>query len=78
MPAPWRREADRRCPAADCPHRDAAGDSSLTDRGLGPLTEAPKGGLGLWGHAHLNDELVTAARAEISRLQAGAEQGAQQ
>jgi hypothetical protein len=25
---------------------------------------------GLWGHAHLNGELVTAARAEIAKLQA--------
>jgi len=30
------------------------------------------GGWGLWGHAHTNDELVVAARAEIARLQGGA------
>jgi hypothetical protein len=29
------------------------------------LTEAPEG-----GYAHLNEELVTAARAEIAKLQA--------
>ena len=49
---------------------DAAGDSSLTDRTWVLLTEAPEGGWGLWGHAHLNDELVAAARAEIAKLQA--------
>jgi phenylpyruvate tautomerase PptA (4-oxalocrotonate tautomerase family) len=32
------------------------------------LTEAVAGGWGLWGHAHTNDELVAAARAEIARL----------
>jgi phenylpyruvate tautomerase PptA (4-oxalocrotonate tautomerase family) len=35
------------------------------------LTEATPGGWGLWGHAHTNDELVAAARAEIGRLKAG-------
>jgi len=54
------------------------GDSSLTDRTWVLLTEAPEGGWGLWGHAHLNDEPVAAARAEIAKLQAAAEQGAQQ
>ena len=34
------------------------------------LTEASEGGRGLWGHTHLNEELVTAARAEIAKLQA--------
>lgn len=48
----------------------AAGDSSLTERTLVLLTEASEGGWGLWGHAHLNEELVTAARAEIAKLQA--------
>ena len=32
------------------------------------LTEAAPGGWGLWGHAQTNEELVTAARSEISRL----------
>ena len=49
---------------------DAAGDASLTHRTWVLLTEAPDGGWGLWGHAHLNDELVAAARAEIAQLQA--------
>ena len=31
------------------------------------LTEAPEGGWGLWGHAHTNEELVAAARAEIAK-----------
>jgi phenylpyruvate tautomerase PptA (4-oxalocrotonate tautomerase family) len=48
----------------------AAGDSSLTERTWVLLTEAPEGRWGLWGHAHLNEELVTAARAEIAKLQA--------
>jgi len=46
----------------------AAGDPSLTERTWVLLTEAPEGGWGLWGHAHTNDELVAAARAEIARL----------
>jgi phenylpyruvate tautomerase PptA (4-oxalocrotonate tautomerase family) len=57
---------------------DAAGDSSLTDRTWVLLTEAPEGGWGLWGHAHLNDELVAAARAEIAKLQARTKQGEEQ
>ena len=49
----------------------AAGDDSLGDRTWVLLTEAAPGGWGLWGHAHTNDELVMAARAEIARLQKG-------
>jgi phenylpyruvate tautomerase PptA (4-oxalocrotonate tautomerase family) len=48
----------------------AAADPTLTDRTWVLLTEAPEGGWGLWGHAHTNAEIVTAARAEIGRLQA--------
>ena len=48
----------------------AAGDPSLTERTWVLLTEAPEGGWGLWGHAHTNDELVAAARAEMTRLNA--------
>ena len=40
-----------------------------TDRVWVLLTEAVQGGWGLWGHAHTNDELVGAARAEIAKLQ---------
>jgi phenylpyruvate tautomerase PptA (4-oxalocrotonate tautomerase family) len=47
----------------------AAGDPSLTDRTWVLLTEAPQGGWGLWGHAHTNEELVAAARAEIAKLE---------
>ncbi|SMH49483.1 hypothetical protein SAMN06295885_3331 [Rathayibacter oskolensis] len=47
-----------------------AGDPGLADRTRVLLTESPVGGWGLWGHAHTNDELVAAARDEISRLQA--------
>jgi phenylpyruvate tautomerase PptA (4-oxalocrotonate tautomerase family) len=46
----------------------AAGDASLAERTWVLLTEAAPGGWGLWGHAHTNEELVTAARAEIAKL----------
>jgi phenylpyruvate tautomerase PptA (4-oxalocrotonate tautomerase family) len=46
----------------------AAGDPSLTERTWVLLTEAPDGGWGLLGHAHTNEELVAAARAEIAKL----------
>ncbi|MDQ4504493.1 hypothetical protein [Sinomonas sp. ASV322] len=47
----------------------AAADAALSERTWVLLTEAPEGGWGLWGHAHLNAELVAAARAEIAKLQ---------
>ena len=50
----------------------AAGDEGFKDRTWVLLTEAYDGGWGLWGHAHTNEELVAAARAEIARLQQGA------
>ena len=46
----------------------AAADPTLAERTWVLLTEAPDGGWGLWGHAHTNDELVDAARAEIASL----------
>ena len=46
----------------------AAGDPTLTERTWVLLTEAPAGGWGLWGHAHTNEEIVAAARAEITKL----------
>ena len=46
----------------------AAGDPTLNDRTWVLLTEAAPGGWGLWGHAHTNEELVAAARAEIAKL----------
>jgi phenylpyruvate tautomerase PptA (4-oxalocrotonate tautomerase family) len=46
----------------------AAGDDSLKERTWVLLTEAAEGGWGLWGHAHTNDEIVTAAKNEIARL----------
>jgi phenylpyruvate tautomerase PptA (4-oxalocrotonate tautomerase family) len=49
---------------------DAAGDPTLTERTWVLLTEAISGGWGLKGHANTNDELVTAARAQIAELQA--------
>ena len=48
----------------------AAGDASLAERTWVLLTEAVQGGWGLWGHAHTNEELVAAARAEIAKLRA--------
>jgi len=50
---------------------EAAGQPSLARRTWVLLTEATPGGWGLWGHAHTNEELVTAARAEIASLRAG-------
>ncbi|MFB7114214.1 4-oxalocrotonate tautomerase family protein [Streptomyces sp. NPDC056190] len=49
---------------------EAAGDDGLKERTWVLLTEAPEGGWGLWGHAHTNAELVTAAREQIAKLQA--------
>jgi len=49
----------------------ASGDPSLERRTWVLLTEAAPGGWGLWGHAHTNDELVQAARAEIASIQRG-------
>ena len=46
----------------------AAGDDGLKQRTWVLLTEAVPGGWGLWGHAHQNDEIVTAAKNEIARL----------
>ena len=46
----------------------AANDPGLKKRTWVLLTEAAQGGWGLWGHAHTNDELVSAARAEIQKL----------
>jgi phenylpyruvate tautomerase PptA (4-oxalocrotonate tautomerase family) len=51
---------------------DAAGRPELKERTWVLLTEAPDGGWGLWGHAHTNAELVTAARAEAAKLTGGA------
>ena len=48
-----------------------AGDPSLKERTWVLLREAAPGGWGLWGHAHTNDELVGAARAEIGKLKSG-------
>ena len=50
---------------------EAAGDPTLSRRTWVLLTEAVQGGWGLWGHAHTNEELVTAARAEIAKLRGG-------
>jgi phenylpyruvate tautomerase PptA (4-oxalocrotonate tautomerase family) len=48
---------------------EAAGDSTLTERTWVLLTEAVPGGWGLQGHANTNEELVSAARAQIAQLQ---------
>lgn len=48
----------------------AADDASLSKKTWVILTEAVEGGWGLWGHAHTNEELVAAARAEIAELTA--------
>jgi phenylpyruvate tautomerase PptA (4-oxalocrotonate tautomerase family) len=49
---------------------DASGDPTTAHRTWVLLTEAPDGGWGLKGHAHTNEELIAAARAEIASLQA--------
>ncbi len=46
----------------------AAGDASVSERTWVLLTEAIEGGWGLGGHAHTNEELVAAARAQIAEL----------
>ena len=46
----------------------AANEPGLAERTWVLLTEAAPGGWGLWGHAHTNDEIVGAARAEIAKL----------
>jgi len=48
----------------------AAGDAAIAERVWVLLTEATEGGWGLRGHAHTNEELVAAARAEIASLAA--------
>ena len=50
---------------------DAAGGSASIERTWVLLTEAVEGGWGLNGRASTNDELVTAARAQIAEIQAG-------
>jgi phenylpyruvate tautomerase PptA (4-oxalocrotonate tautomerase family) len=44
----------------------AANDPELKTRTWVLLTEAAPGGWGLWRHAHTNEELVSAARAQIA------------
>jgi hypothetical protein len=46
----------------------AAGDPTMAGRTWVLLTEAPEGGWGLGGHANTNEELVSAARAQIAEL----------
>ena len=46
----------------------AAGDEGLKERTWVLLTEAVAGGWGLWGHAHTNEEIVSAARNQIAKL----------
>jgi phenylpyruvate tautomerase PptA (4-oxalocrotonate tautomerase family) len=46
---------------------DRADDPSLSERTWVLLTEAPDGGWGLQGHAHTNEELVLAARAQLAQ-----------
>jgi phenylpyruvate tautomerase PptA (4-oxalocrotonate tautomerase family) len=47
---------------------EASGNDDLARRTWVLLTEAVPGGWGLFGHANTNEELVTAARAEIANL----------
>ena len=47
---------------------EAAGDPTLAERTWVLLTQAPDGGWGLAGHAHTNQELVAAARAQLAQV----------
>ncbi len=49
----------------------AADDPGVASRVWVLLTEAIPGGWGLAGHANTNEELVTAARAQLAELSAG-------
>jgi phenylpyruvate tautomerase PptA (4-oxalocrotonate tautomerase family) len=49
---------------------EAADEPTLSERTWVLLTQAVPGGWGLGGHAHTNDELIAAARAQIAELQA--------
>jgi phenylpyruvate tautomerase PptA (4-oxalocrotonate tautomerase family) len=53
----------------------AAGDPSLAHRTWVLLTEAMPGGWGLGGHANTNEELIAAARAQISELESKKAEG---
>lgn len=44
----------------------AAGDPSLVDRTWVLITESPEGGWGINGHANTSDDIVAAARRELS------------
>ena len=46
----------------------AAGDEGLKERTWVLLTEAVAGGWGLWGHAHTNEEIVAAAKDQLTKL----------
>jgi phenylpyruvate tautomerase PptA (4-oxalocrotonate tautomerase family) len=54
---------------------EAAGVPSLADRTWVLLTEAPDGVWGLVGHANTNEELIAAARAQLTELRASAPPG---
>ena len=44
----------------------AAGDPTLVDRTWVLITESPEGGWGINGHANTSEDIVAAARAELS------------
>jgi phenylpyruvate tautomerase PptA (4-oxalocrotonate tautomerase family) len=44
----------------------AAGDPTQTERTWVLITESPEGGWGIDGHANTSDDIVAAARAELS------------
>lgn len=46
----------------------ATGDSKRIDKIAVLLTEAVSGGWGIWGHAYENEELVEAAKIELSLM----------
>jgi phenylpyruvate tautomerase PptA (4-oxalocrotonate tautomerase family) len=48
----------------------AAGDPTLTERTWVLITESPEGGWGIDGHANTGDDIVAAARAELTAIAA--------
>src|SRR6478609_7728432 len=52
----------------------AAGDPTLSERTWVLITESPEGGWGINGHANTGDDIVAAARAELSAIAAASAQ----
>jgi hypothetical protein len=53
-------------PASPAKRGFVAGDPTLTDRTWVLITESPKGGWGINGHANTGADLIAAARRELA------------